>query len=68
MLVIAIPDNFKARDIIKAARALNSKIKILVRCHNHDEMELMKKETSCDTFLGEEELAKSMTKRIFDFY
>ncbi len=68
MLVIAIPDNFKARDIIKAARALNSKIKILVRCHNHDEMELMKKETSCDTFLGEEELAKSMAKRIFDFY
>jgi len=68
MLVIAIPDNFKARVIIKAARALNSKIKILVRCHNHDEMELMKKETSCDTFLGEEELAKSMTKRIFDFY
>ena len=63
MLFIAIPDNFKARDIIKAARALNSKIKILVRCHNHDEMELMKKETSCDTFLGEEELAKSMTKR-----
>jgi len=68
MLVIAIPDNFKARDIIKSARALNSKIKILVRCHDQDEMELMKKENSCDTFLGEEELAKSMTKRIFDFY
>jgi CPA2 family monovalent cation:H+ antiporter-2 len=66
MLVLAIPDTVKVREIIKIACKLNPKIKILVRCHDQEEIEFIKKETSCDAFLGEEELAKSMSKKIFD--
>lgn len=67
ILVIAIPDIVKAREVIRIALQLNSKIKILIRCHDQEEVRLFNKENACLAFLGEEELAKSMSKKIFDF-
>jgi len=64
MLVLAIPDTFSLRQMIAHARMLNPEIKILVRCHDEEEVRLLKKEIDCDVFLGEETLAKSMLERI----
>lgn len=61
ILVIAIPGAFHVRNIIKTARALNPKIKLLVRTHSGEEIKLLSKEKVEKIFLGENELANSMS-------
>ncbi len=61
MLIIAIPDPFNIRQMIKTARTLNPKIEILVRTHSIEESQLFSQEGAEKVFLGEEELAKSMS-------
>jgi monovalent cation:H+ antiporter-2, CPA2 family len=44
MLVIATPDTFNARQMIKTARALNPGIEIIVRTHDDEEAKLLEQE------------------------
>jgi CPA2 family monovalent cation:H+ antiporter-2 len=64
LLVIATPDTFHARAMIETARALNPGIKTVVRSHNEDEAALLMEENIGKIFLGEQELAASMTRHI----
>ncbi|NHZ38856.1 YbaL family putative K(+) efflux transporter [Massilia aquatica] len=64
LLVIATPDTFHVRAMIETARALNPGIRTLVRTHNEEEAELLRKETGSQVFVGERELARSMAERI----
>jgi CPA2 family monovalent cation:H+ antiporter-2 len=68
MLVIATPDTFHVRAMVEVARALNPDIGILVRTHNDDEAELLRKEGAGKVFVGEEELANGMFGHILAQY
>ena len=68
MLVIATPDTFHVRAMVEVARALNPDIHILVRTHNDEEAELLRKESAGKVFMGEEELANGMAEHILDQY
>lgn len=61
MLIIAIPDTFNARQMIKAARAVNRKIEILVRAHDDEEANLLFQEKVTKVFYSEYELAQSIS-------
>ncbi|HEY1147246.1 MAG TPA: YbaL family putative K(+) efflux transporter [Pseudoduganella sp.] len=68
MLVIATPDTFHVRAMVEVARALNPDIAILVRTHNDDEADLLRKEGAGKVFVGEEELANGMSGHILAQY
>lgn len=60
-LVIATPDTFQVRQIVEIARTLNPNIETVVRTHSEEEIELLKKENIGKIFMGEHELAASMS-------
>lgn len=64
ILVIAVPDTLRARRMLETARTLNSKIETLVRTHSDEEAEILRRENAGTVFLGEHELAMSMTRLI----
>jgi CPA2 family monovalent cation:H+ antiporter-2 len=64
VLVIAIPDAFRARKMIGIARTLNPRIHIVVRSHSEDEAELLRREQAVDVMVGEQELAISMARHV----
>ena len=64
MLVIATPDTFHVRAMIETARALNPAIRCVVRTHNMEEAELLRSENVGEVFVGEQELAGSMTRHV----
>lgn len=64
MLVIATPDTFHVRAMIETARALNPAIRCVVRTHNVEEAELLRSENVGEVFVGETELAGSMTRHV----
>jgi CPA2 family monovalent cation:H+ antiporter-2 len=64
MLVIATPDTFRARQMIEIARALNPGIETVVRSHSEEEAVLLKQEKAGEVFMGEHELALSMTRHV----
>jgi CPA2 family monovalent cation:H+ antiporter-2 len=66
MLVIAVPDTIRARRMIEIARILNPPIEIIVRTHNEEEAALLRKESGGEVFLGEHELALSMTRYVLE--
>jgi CPA2 family monovalent cation:H+ antiporter-2 len=66
MLVIAVPDTFRARRMIEFTRILNPKIEILVRTHSEEEAALLRNENAGTVFLGEHELALSMTLHVLE--
>ncbi|SEK55824.1 YbaL family putative K(+) efflux transporter [Nitrosovibrio tenuis] len=66
MLVIAVPDTLRARRMIEIARMLNPPIEIMVRTHNEEEAALLRKESDATVFLGEHELALSMTRLVME--
>ncbi len=66
MLVIAVPDTLRARRMIEIARMLNPLIEIIVRTHNEEEAVLLRKESGGEVFLGEHELALSMTRHVLN--
>jgi len=66
MLVIATPDTFDVRKMIETAKALNPSVQCAVKTHNAEEAELLRKETGGRVFVGEEELAGSMTRHVLD--
>ncbi len=66
MLVIAVPDTLRARRMIETARILNPPIEIIVRTHNEEEAALLRRESGGAVFMGEHELALSMTRHILE--
>jgi CPA2 family monovalent cation:H+ antiporter-2 len=66
MLVIATPDTLNVRQMISTARALNAGIQTVVRTHSEEEASLLEQEDAGKVFLGEEELAQSMTRYVLD--
>jgi CPA2 family monovalent cation:H+ antiporter-2 len=66
MLVVATPDTFRVRAMIETARALNPAIKTVVRTHSESEAELLRSEHAGKVFLGEHELAQSMTTYVLN--
>jgi CPA2 family monovalent cation:H+ antiporter-2 len=64
MLVIATPDTFHVRAMIETAKALNPAIRCVVRTHSEEEARLLREETGGTVFVGERELARSMTEHV----
>ncbi len=64
MLVIATPETVEVRRMIQTARALNPGIEIVVRSHNEEEAALLEGEGGGKVFVGERELAQSMTEHV----
>ncbi|AEG92404.1 YbaL family putative K(+) efflux transporter [Ramlibacter tataouinensis] len=64
MLVIATPDTLGVRQMAETARALNPGIELAVRSHNEDEARMLETEQFGKVFLGERELALSMTRHV----
>jgi CPA2 family monovalent cation:H+ antiporter-2 len=66
VLVIATPDTFHVRTMIETATMLNPTIRCVVRTHNEEEAELLRRDTGGKVFLGEHELAGSMTRYVIE--
>ncbi len=66
VLVIAIPDTLRARRMIETARLLNPDVEVLVRTHSDEEATLLRNENAGTVFLGEHELALSMTRHLLE--
>ncbi len=66
MLVIATPDTLDVRQMIASARALNPGIETVVRTHSEAEAKLLATENAGRIFLGEHELALSMTRHVLE--
>ncbi len=64
MLVIAIPDAVDVRNMVEIARTLNPEIQVVLRTHNEEEAELLRKESLGEVFIGEHELARGMSAHI----
>ena len=68
MLVIATPDTFDVRQMIQTARTLNPSIETAVRTHNEEEADLLAQIAAGKVFLGEDELAKGMSRHVLERY
>ncbi len=64
MLVVAVPDSMKARQMADTARQLNPGIEIVLRTHGEEESALLRKEGLGTVFHGEEELARGMSRHV----
>lgn len=62
VLAIATPDTFGVPAMIDTARTLNPGIVIVVRSHSEDEAELLRQDKATSVFVGEQELALSMSR------
>ncbi|MFP5355150.1 MAG: YbaL family putative K(+) efflux transporter [Gemmatimonadota bacterium] len=66
MLVIAIPDAVRARRMLETALTLKPDLETLVRVHSDEEAALLRKGRAHNVFMGEEELARSMSDRALE--
>ena len=66
MLVIATPQTVEVRQMIETAKALNSTVEIVVRSHSEEEATLIERDSGGRVFVGERELARSMTEHVIE--
>jgi CPA2 family monovalent cation:H+ antiporter-2 len=66
VLVIATPDTARVRRMIEIARTLNLGIETVVRSHSEEEAVLLEREKAGKVFMGEHELALSMTRHVLE--
>jgi CPA2 family monovalent cation:H+ antiporter-2 len=65
LLVIATPQTVEVRQMVETARALNPDIEVVVRSHNEEEAQLLRRELAGGrVFVGESELARSITEHV----
>jgi CPA2 family monovalent cation:H+ antiporter-2 len=64
LLVVATPDTFDARKVMEIARRLNPKIELALRTHSDEVAALLQSERDCEVFVGERELARSMSEYV----
>ena len=63
-LAIATPDTVHVRKMVDAARTLNPRIQVVVRSHNAEEAELLRRDGAGTVLVGEHELALGMTRHV----
>ena len=68
ILVVATPDTFNVRQMLKIARTLNPRIETVVRTHNEEEAMLLAQEEASAVFFVEDELAKGMSRHVLERY
>ncbi len=66
VLVIATPDAFDVRRVVETARTLNPPIEVIVRTHSEDEATMLRREGIGTIFMGEDELAKGMSRHLLE--
>ncbi len=66
MLVVAIPDTVNVRRMVEVSRKLNPSIGVVLRTHNEEEARLLSAESLGMVFLGEEELARGMSRYVLE--
>jgi CPA2 family monovalent cation:H+ antiporter-2 len=65
MLVVAISDTVGLERMVETARVLNPSIEVVVRSHNEEESDFLRREgVGARVFSGEDELARSMIAHI----
>jgi CPA2 family monovalent cation:H+ antiporter-2 len=64
VLAIALPDVIHIPKMAELARTLNPGIEIVVRCHSEEESDLLLREKVGRVYIGEHELAQSMTRYV----
>ncbi|RIL04567.1 MAG: Kef family K(+) transporter [Proteobacteria bacterium] len=64
MLVIAVPDTFRARKMVEIARRLKPDIETVARAHSDEEAALLESEHVEKVFMGEHELALGMLRHV----
>jgi CPA2 family monovalent cation:H+ antiporter-2 len=65
-LVIAMPETVHVRKMVEVARTLNPEVQVVVRSHNVEEADLLEKDGAGTVFVGERELARSMSAFVLD--
>lgn len=65
-LVIATPDTLDVRQTVAIARELNPTVQVVVRSHNETEAALLREEGTGTVLVGEQELARAMTRHVLD--
>jgi CPA2 family monovalent cation:H+ antiporter-2 len=68
LLVVAMPDTFDVRQMIKAARARKPDIDTVIRAHSEEEASLWVREAAEKVFLGDDELARGMIQHVLEKY
>lgn len=68
LLVVAMPDAFDVRQMIRAARTRKPNIDTIIRAHSEEEASLWVREAAEKVFLGEDELAKGMIRHVLEKY
>jgi monovalent cation/proton antiporter MnhG/PhaG subunit len=68
MLVIATPDATQARRMVGIARRVNPGIQIVARTHTEEEAAFLERASAEKVFLGEHELALTMTRYVLERY
>lgn len=65
-LVIALPETLHVRAMMETSKALNPGAEIIVRTHSDEETARVVREKADKVFMGENELALSITRHIMD--
>jgi CPA2 family monovalent cation:H+ antiporter-2 len=68
MLVIAVPDTVDVRHMVEIARTVNPPIEVVVRTHRDEQLTSLEKDIAGKVFLGEHELAVTMTRYVLEQY
>jgi monovalent cation/proton antiporter MnhG/PhaG subunit len=68
MLVIAVPDTAAVSLMVATARTVNPRIEVVVRTHRDEELTSLEKNIAGKVFLGEHELAVTMTRYVLERY
>jgi monovalent cation:H+ antiporter-2, CPA2 family len=66
VLVITLTDPLHIHSIVEIARTLNPEIKVVLLAHNEDEAQLLTTTEDGTIFLGEQELARSMSSHVIN--
>lgn len=66
ILIIATPDTMKVRQMVDTARKINPGIEVVIRSHSEMEARLLEQEQAGKIFLGEHELAISISKYVLE--
>lgn len=66
VLVIATPDTVGVKAMTKIAHQLRPQLPVIVRTHSDQEAEDLRREPHLEVYMGEAELARSMTRAILE--
>ena len=68
ILVIAVPDTVDVRRMVEIARTVNPRIETVVRTHRDEDLTSLEEDIAGKVFLGEHELAVTMTRYVLERY